>query len=91
MADTNLTAHDIAAKGAAIYDRKYRAQFEQAHRDQFAAIDIASEQVYLADFPEDALSKAKTAAPNGVFYLLRIGSSGAFKMSRVKYAAKGRV
>ncbi len=91
MSNTNLNAHEIAAKGSAIYERKYRAEFEQAYRDQFAAIDIGSERAYLADFPEDALSKAKTAAPDGVFYLLRIGSSGAFKMSRVRHAAKGRV
>ncbi len=91
MTDTNLNPREIAAKGTAIYERKYRAQFEQEHRDEFAAIDIGSERAYLADFPEEALSKARNAAPNGVFYLLRIGSTAAFKMSRVRHVANGRV
>jgi hypothetical protein len=81
---TNLNAHEIVIKGTAIYERKYRAEFEQEHRDQFAVIDVRSEHAYIADFPEEALSKAKTAAPNGVFYLLRIGSSGAFKMRHAR-------
>ena len=91
MSDTLLNAHEITTKGAAIYDRRYRMEFERDHRGQFAAIDINSEQAYLADFPEKALSKAKDAAPNGVFYLIRIGSSGAFKLSRVRHVADGRI
>ena len=91
MTDTLLNAHEITAKGTAIYDRRYRAEFERDRRDQFAAIDIDSEQAYLADFPEEALSKANNAAPNGIFYLVRIGSSGAFKLSRVRHVADGRI
>ncbi len=91
MTEILPTAHEIAAKGTAIYDRRYRTDFERDHRDQFAAIDIESERAYLADFPEEALSKAKDAAPNGTFYLVRVGSSGAFKLSRVRHVADGRV
>ena len=56
----------------------------------FAAIDIESEAVYLADLPENALAKARAAAPDGLFYLLRVGSSGAFKSSRLTHGANPR-
>jgi hypothetical protein len=53
-------ARDIAAKGSEIYDRKYRAQFERHHNGQFAAIDINKELAYLAELPEQALSKSQS-------------------------------
>jgi len=85
MADKR-DAHEITSKGQEIYERKYRAEFEQRYRGRFAAIDLASENAYLGDFPEEALRDAKAAAPEGIFFLIRIGSSGAFKMSRRSHA-----
>jgi hypothetical protein len=79
MSSQYLDPHQIAASGVDIYDRKYRTEFEQRHNGEFAAIDINSEAVYLANLPENALSKARDGSPEGIFYLLRVGSSGAFK------------
>jgi hypothetical protein len=69
-----------------IYDRKYRAQFERHHNGQFAAIDINNELAYLAELPEQASSKARAASADGIFYLVRVGSPGAFKTSRFNAA-----
>ena len=55
-------------------------------RGRFVALDIDTERSYVADFPEDALAMARAAAPNGVFFLVRIGSPGAFKASRLANA-----
>jgi|GraSoiStandDraft_30_1057271.scaffolds.fasta_scaffold711804_2 hypothetical protein len=82
--------HEITAKGSDIYDRRYRAEFERLHNGEFAAIDIESEAAYLADLPENALAKARAAAPDGLFYLVRVGSSGAFKSSRLSHGANPR-
>jgi hypothetical protein len=75
-------ARSIAIRGDAIYREKYRVDFERKWRGRFAAIDIDTEQAYVADYPEEALSEAKQAAPTGLFYLVRIGSSGAFRTAR---------
>jgi hypothetical protein len=83
-------AHEIAAKGSDIYDRRYRTEFERLHDGEFVAIDISSEAAYLADLPETALSKARAAAPEGLFYLIRVGSPGAFKSSRMAHAPNTR-
>ena len=76
-------ARDIAQRGNSIYRRKYSTIFDPKWRGRFAAIDIDSEQAYVADYPEEALSNAKKSAPSGIFYLVKIGSMGAFKTARL--------
>jgi hypothetical protein len=82
MSHQPANPHDIAQRGNAIYREKYRTVFEPKWRGRFAAIDIDSEQAFVADYPEKALSEAKRVAPDGVFYLVKIGSAGAFKTGR---------
>lgn len=72
----------IAAAGERIYEEKYRREFEGKYQGKFVAIDVLSEGAYIAEFPEDALEKAKNASPKGIFHLIRVGSTGAFKVSR---------
>jgi hypothetical protein len=81
----------IAKRGAEIYDRLYRSDYEKKCRGRFAAIDIESEKAYLGDFPEQALDAGKRAAPTGTFYLVRIGSRAAFKTSRLASRAHNRI
>jgi hypothetical protein len=76
------SSKDIADRGVAIYDRLYRADFERKWSGRYAAVDIISEQAVVEDFPETALAKARSTFPEGVFYLVRIGSRGAFRISR---------
>jgi hypothetical protein len=79
---TENSSQDIADRGSEIYDRRYRAEFEPKWTGRFAAVDIESEQAFVADFPEEALANARAAQPGHLFYLVRIGSRGAFKISR---------
>jgi hypothetical protein len=76
------SSKDIADQGLAIYNRLYRADFESKWLGRYAAVDLVSEQAFVEEFPETALAKARFAQPHGVFYLVRIGSPGAFKLSR---------
>jgi hypothetical protein len=77
-------------RGTGIYERRYRAEYERKWYGRFAAIDIASELAFVADYPEEALTIAKSAAPHGIFYLIRIGSQAAFKSSRFAVDASRR-
>jgi hypothetical protein len=86
MPDQTATPREIARRGTDIYERNYRADYELKWRGRFVALDIDTERSYVADFPEDALAMARAAAPNGVFFLVRIGSPGAFKASRLANA-----
>ncbi len=69
----------IAEAGERIYREKYRAEYEHAHSGKYAAIDVDSEQIFVAATAEDALNAARRANPAGVFHLIRIGSPGVFR------------
>ncbi|HLZ00831.1 MAG TPA: hypothetical protein VKR55_01625 [Bradyrhizobium sp.] len=89
---TEQSSKDIVEQGSAIYNRLYRTDFESKWLGRYAAVDVKSEQAVVEDFPETALARARAQFPDGIFYLVRIGSPGAFKLSRrVADAHPGRI
>src|SRR6202051_713110 len=71
----------IAEAGELIYAERYKAQLEPDRRGHFIAVDVTTGEGYVADYREQALQKARAAAPNGIFHLIRIGAPGAFRLS----------
>lgn len=71
----------VAAEGERIYTEKYRAEYEAHYVGQFVAIDVKAGQAYRGPTAELALRAARTAAPTGVFHLIKIGDIGAFRSS----------
>ncbi len=71
----------IAERGEALYGQLHKERLEETSKGQFVAIDVLTGQAYVGRFPELALNAARTAAPNGVFHLIRIGAAGAFRVS----------
>jgi hypothetical protein len=64
------TPQEIAESGesgGALYKEKFRAEYEQKHSGNYLAIDIESEELFLADTPEQALQAAqnKQRLPGG--------------------------
>lgn len=76
------SSKELADRGTRIYERKYRSEFEAKWKGRYAAIDIDSERAFVEDFPEEAIAKARKEIPGKLFYLIRIGSRGAFKIGR---------
>ena len=70
-----------AERGEKIYNEKYRTAFEAEHYGKFVVIDITTEQTYVADSPEAAIELARKSNPKGVFHLVKVGSTGAFRVS----------
>ena len=71
----------IAKRGKEIYNEKFREKYEQKHADEFLAIDVTTGQGYLAETSETALEKARDQSATGLFHLIQIGHSGAFRVS----------
>jgi hypothetical protein len=67
--------------GEAIYTRRYKEEYERVYAGKFVAIDVRTENAYLADTPEGAFEAARTAAPQGLFHLIQVGQAGAFRVS----------
>lgn len=78
----------VAEHGEEIYRRKYREEYERVHQGKFVAIDVITEETYLGESPSEALSLAAARAPDGVFHLIKVGSSGAF---RIGYSSNANV
>lgn len=79
---------EMAERGERIYEKSYKTAYEQEHWGKFLAIDVTSERAYLGDTPEAALMEARREAPKGVFHLIRIGHTGAFRVSHTNHNAK---
>jgi hypothetical protein len=72
---------ETAEKGQRIYDEKLKESLESEAMGKFAVIDLTTERHFLGDTPEEAIKKAKADHPHGVFYLIRIGHKGAFRLN----------
>ncbi len=71
----------IAERGEQIYRDKYKFTYESEHSGKFVAIDVTSEDAYIADTPKEALESARQASPKGLFHLVKVGALGAFRSS----------
>ena len=78
-----MSPEQIAEAAERIYDASFRAQYEGSHDDEFVAIDVNSEIAYHGKYPEDALTKAQEAAPDGTFYLIRISAPATFNVGYI--------
>ncbi len=72
------SAEKIAAAGEELY-KEHREEFERVHPREFAAVDVQTGIVYVAEDAVVALEKARDQAPTGVFHLIQIGSESAIR------------
>ena len=70
----------LAEKGETIYKNKYQSEFERLYPGRFVAIDLATEKAYVADTPEGAVEILQSENPNAFFHLIKVGSSGVYKV-----------
>ena len=78
-----LRPAEIAESAERIYKERYKEDYERSHSGEFVVIDIASGEAYLGVYPEDAMRVAEEAAPQGMHYLIKIGSPAAFRIGFV--------
>ncbi len=76
----NSDVAKIAKEGMMIYEN-VRSQYEPVHTGEFLAIEIESEDVYLASTSAEAVVKARKAHPDTLFYVVKIGFDAAEAMS----------
>lgn len=75
------TPQDVVRRGEEIYAQTYKEDYEARYQGKFVAIDVMSGKAYVADFADDVLQEARKAAPAGIFHLIKVGFSGAFRVS----------
>jgi hypothetical protein len=70
----------LAEKGESIYKAKYQQEYEKSYPGKYVAIDLSTEKAFVADTPEAAVELLQRENPKSYFHLVRIGSTGVFKV-----------
>ena len=61
----------------AIYERRLKSMLEEAHRDEFVAIEPVSGDCFLGRTLSDAIGAARAAHPDRLAHAIRIGHTAA--------------
>lgn len=64
---------DFVERGRRLYEEKLRGELEPENEGRFLAVDPDSENYFLGDTDVEALTAAREAMPDSLFYLVRVG------------------
>jgi hypothetical protein len=81
-------ADELAESGQRLYDERLRALLEPEHAGEFVAIEPETERYFLGPTGLSALRAGRRELPDKLFYLLRVGSDGAYHVGG--YGARRR-
>ena len=80
MPHPRFSSAEIVQRGQVLYDEHIRGKVEANHQGKFLVVDIETGE-YEIDVDElAALKRAKAKHPDAALYLLRIGSSTAYRL-----------
>ena len=78
MPGLRLPDCEISERGKTIYRSQLKASLEPAHRGQFVAIDVETEEYEVADETIDAMDRLLERIPEAQIWVERIGYPVAF-------------
>ena len=88
MPHPRYTSAEIVQHGQALYDQKIRAQVEPRHAGKFLVLDIETGEYEVDATDVVALKRAKEKNPDAALYILRVGSSTAYRLGRQSAAPR---
>lgn len=68
---------DFIERGKRLYDEKLRGELEPENTGRFLAVEPHAEKYFLGDTDVEALTAAREAMPESLFYLVRVGYAAA--------------
>lgn len=75
----------FAQRAEAIYNRKYRHEFETKYHGRIAAIEVNSGDAFIGATELDAIAKARKKYPDRLFFFLRVGYKAAQRIASPQY------
>ena len=75
-----LSAEEVARRGEEIYDQDIRDRAETEHTGEFLVIDVFTGNYELSPNEAEAFNRADERNPDGLFYLMRVGSRAAHRI-----------
>ena len=85
------TPQEIAEKGESLYKERFRAEYEKSRLGKYLAIDITSQEAFVADTAEEAMAAAEKKNPTGYFHLVKIGAPGVYRVGYTRYDRLDRI
>lgn len=82
MSYPRYTSDEVVQRGQTLYDQQIRAKVEASHQGKFLVLDIETGEYEIDTNELAALKRAKAKNPDAALYLLRVGSSTAYKLGR---------
>jgi hypothetical protein len=79
VSSETISFEEIARRGEAIYEEKYRSELEETSGGKFVAINVMDGCATLANTSEEAVRLGLEKDPSGFFHLLRVGHKAAFE------------
>jgi len=73
----------VAERAKLIYSGRLQRDLEAQHRGQFVAIEPDSGEYYLADSFGQAVAAARSAYPDRISFVIRIGHAAAIHIGRM--------
>lgn len=80
MPHPRYSSAEIVQRGQTLYDERIRAKVEASHQGKFLAVDIETGEYEIDADELAALKRAKAKHPDAALYLVRIGSSTAYRL-----------
>ena len=78
--EDTLTPEQVAERGQKIYEERLKPILEPTQKGRFIAIEVGSGEYFVADTLLEALQTAKKKHPDKIFYTVKVGYEGVFKM-----------
>lgn len=78
--DSTTPLSKLDQEGEAVYEKQLKAVLEPEHSGKFVAIEPSSGRYFLGETATAALVAARTAMPESLFFLTRVGRTSAHKI-----------
>jgi hypothetical protein len=73
----------IARRAQAIYDTQLKTKLEDAHPDEFVAIEPDSGEFFLGKTLSEAIQTARTAHPDRIPFTIRVGHPSTVELGAI--------
>ncbi len=88
MSHSNYTTDEIVQRGQAIYEEQIRPKLSSEEQGKFLVVDIETGEFETDNSELAALKRAKIKNPDAALFLLRVGSTTAYRLGGTMLAEK---
>ena len=82
MPHSRLTSDEIVRRGQLLYEQQIRVAVEADHHGKYLVLNVETGEYEMDANEMAAWRRAEAKAPDGAFFLLRVGFRAAFRLGK---------